>query len=169
MDRQQHAVPDPTGLVSAEVFDTGDEPELNRHEALAAGIRAHLVEYVPEPFAGEPEAYLPGRVQNPVPLLRDVDRLKPALAQLAEAGDRENAGLVAFGLQPVLALAARVEAATAFRDDALGADLSHGFEELRGDASEMIHIDDPFAPGGADHVAQQRLPVLDRAAAEIVA
>src|SRR3954468_22900953 len=87
-------LPDPTGLVSAEVFDTGDEPELNRHEALAAGIRAHLVEYVPEPFAGEPEAYLPGRVQNPVPLLRDVDRLKPALAEFAEPGDRENAGLV---------------------------------------------------------------------------
>jgi hypothetical protein len=30
-------------------------------------------------------------------------------------------------------------------------------------------MDDPRAAGGADHIAQERLPVLDRAAAQIVA
>ena len=33
----------------------------------------------------------------------------------------------------------------------------------------MIHIDDPFAPSGADHVAQQRFAVLYRAASQVVA
>jgi hypothetical protein len=62
-----------------------------------------------------------------------------------------------------------IEAAPPLRDDALSADLAHGLEQLFADAQEVIDIDDPRAPCRADHIAQQHLPVLDRAAPEVVA
>src|SRR4051812_28215684 len=64
--------------------------------------------------------------------------------------------------------ASAVQAAAPLRDDALGADLAHGLEQLPADAVDMVDTDDPLAPGRADHVAQQRLAVLDRPSPQIV-
>jgi hypothetical protein len=41
--------------------------------------------------------------------------------------------------------------------------------EVSADAADVIDMDDAFASGGADQVAQQCLPVLNRAAPQIVA
>ena len=49
----------------------------------------------------------------------DIDGIKLAIAEFAEAGDREHTRLRAFGLEPFPALAAAIRAAAQFRDDAV--------------------------------------------------
>jgi hypothetical protein len=49
------------------------------------------------------------------------------------------------------------------------ADLVRRLEERLADAGDVVDHDDALATGGADHVAQQGLAVLDRAGAQIVA
>src|SRR3954471_20199327 len=88
--RQDHPVADEAGLVPAEELHLGEQPELHRDEALPGRVGAQLVERVPQPLPGEAEPHLSGRVQHPAPLFGDIDCFKPALAQLAEAGDREQ-------------------------------------------------------------------------------
>ena len=55
------------------------------------------------------------------------------------------------------------------RDDALGADLAHGFEELPAIADRVVDIDDPLASRLVEHLPQHLLPPLDRAAPQVVA
>src|ERR1051325_7478670 len=61
-------------------------------------------------YPGSVQTIAPARISRSLSAvgacLRQIDSLQPALAQLAEASDREGAGLVALGLQPVPALAA---------------------------------------------------------------
>jgi len=65
--------------------------------------------------------------------------------------------------------AAAVHAAQPLRDDALGTDPAHGFEELPAVADGVIDIDDPLAPRRVEHLPQHLLPPLDRAASQVVA
>src|SRR3954451_16554053 len=127
--RQQHPVPDRAALVAAEELDLGGQ--LGPHRDKALPVRravAQRVEHLPQRLAGKAEADLSGWAQLAGALFGDVDRFKPALAQLAEPGDREQARLVALGLQPVSALAATIEAAAPLRDDPFRAALTHGLE-----------------------------------------
>src|SRR5262249_23952216 len=71
---------------------------------------AKPVERLPQAFSGEAEPNLASRAH----CLRvgDVDRLQPALTQLAEAGNRKRVDLMAFGLEPVARSTALVETST---------------------------------------------------------
>jgi hypothetical protein len=63
-----------------------------------------------------------------------------------------------------MATTAAIGGARPFRDDALGADLAHRFEQRRAVGGHVVDDDDALAAGRADDVAQQRLAVLDRTA-----
>ena len=66
-------------------------------------------------------------------------------------------------------VAPAVQAAQPLRDDALGTDLAHGFEELPAVADGVVDIDDPLAPRLVEHLPQHLFPLLDRAAPQVVA
>ncbi len=87
-------------------------------DALPSWLGASLVEQVRKPLTSEAEPHLSGRIQNAIARFGDVNRVKPTPAKFAEAGDREHAGLGAFGLQPFPALATAIQAAPPLRDDA---------------------------------------------------
>ena len=76
------------------------------------------------PLTGEAETNLPGVGEIAVALLRDEQRFETAFAQLLKTCDHEDAGLVAFRLEPITGLAPPVQAAQPLRYDALGANLT---------------------------------------------
>src|SRR5947207_4676640 len=151
MNEQHHAVANPAALMPAEELDVSHQTKAHRDDALPSWPGASLVEQVPKPLTSEAEPNLSGRIQNAVSRLGDVNRIEPTLAEFAEAGDREHAGVGAFGLQPFPAFAAPIAAAAPLRDDALGADLTHGLDQLFADAQDVIDIDNPLASCRADH------------------
>src|SRR5689334_20020424 len=102
----------------------------HRYGAVAGCAVAERVEHLPETFAGEAEPHLAGGHQLAAAFLGNENRFKPAHAQLTEAGDHEIPGAEHLGLEPVTRLAASVCAAKPLRDNALAADLTHGFEQL---------------------------------------
>lgn len=95
-----------------------------------AGSARRSLSKCESPLPAKPNRTCPARIQNAIARFGDVNRVKPTPAKFAGAGDREHAGLGAFGLQPFPALAAAIRAAPPLRDDALGADLAHGLEQL---------------------------------------
>src|SRR6266566_2731277 len=152
----------------AKELDVSNHAKAHRDDALPSWPGASLVEQVPKPLPSEAEPNLSGRIQTAVARLGDVNRIKPTLAEFAEAGDREHADLGTFGLQPFPALAAPIPAAPPLRDDALGADLAHSLEQLFADTYDVIDINDPLATSRADDIPQQQLAVFDRTAPKIM-
>jgi hypothetical protein len=101
--------------VPAEELDVSHKPEPDRHDALLCWPGASLVQQVPKPL-GNKEPHLSCRAKNTVARLVDINGIELAIAEFAAAGNREDACLRAFRLQPFPALAAAIEAAAALRE-----------------------------------------------------
>src|SRR5436305_11753404 len=145
-------------------LDVSNHAKAHRDDALPSWPGASLVEQVPKPLTSEAKPDLSGRIQNAIARLGDVNRIKPTLAEFAKAGYREDARLRAFGLQPLPAIAAMIQAAPPLGDDALGPALTHGLEQRFAAPQDVIDADNPLAPCRADHIPHQHRAVFSRAA-----
>src|SRR5438046_765633 len=124
---------------------------------------------MPKALSGEAEANHAGGNERAGAALGDRYGFEPAFPQFDEAGNDVRIGIEDSRLEPVPSLAAAIPAAEALRDDAFAADLAHRCEQITGAADHIINAHDARWACGADDVAQQCLPVLDRATAQIVA
>jgi hypothetical protein len=76
---------------------------------------------------------------------------------------------VAFGLEPVSRGATAITRAEPLRDDPFGPDRLHLLEQLGAAPGHVIQVDKTGTTGAIEGVPEQCLPILDRAAAQVVA
>jgi hypothetical protein len=85
LDREQHAITERAAFVPAEKLHFGDEHWLDRDYTVAPGRTSpELVDYRPQPLAGEPEPNLPSSSEPALGRLRDMQGFQPPRPQLPE-------------------------------------------------------------------------------------